>query len=219
MQVIILMGAPGAGKGTQAARLSAHASLAHISTGDLFRENLKQETALGKKVKGYMESGNLVPDELVLDMLFDRVSRKDCAAGYILDGFPRTVPQAEALGERLGDSVELLALNLEVPDDLIVERASGRLLCRGCSHIHHAKFSPPKAEGVCDNCGGELYQRKDDAADVVGQRLAVYHEQTAPVEKFYGAQGVLKSINGVRSPDEVFTELISHVPAKEKADG
>ncbi len=203
-RVIILLGAPGAGKGTQAVRLSQSLSLPHISTGDLFRENLSQGTALGERAKVFMEAGQLVPDDLTVDMLFDRTSRPDCAAGYLLDGFPRTIPQAIALGERMDAGVSLSVVNIEVPDDVIVGRSAGRLLCRECGNIQHKTFSPPAQEGVCDNCGGELYQRKDDQAEVVQERLGVYHAQTQPLVGHYGDQGVCRSVDGNRAPDEVF---------------
>ncbi len=209
MDVVILMGAPGAGKGTQAMRLSEFASLPHVSTGDLFRDNLKRETKLGTEAKGYMESGKLVPDALVLDMLFDRVAKPDCAEGYILDGFPRTLPQAEALEKRLAEvpDASVQVLDIEVADEVIVERASGRLLCRSCDSIKHKTFSPPRAEGVCDACGGELYQREDDRPEVVSERLAVYHEQTAPLVGYYDERGLLARVDGGRSPDDVFASL------------
>ncbi|MEM7309488.1 MAG: adenylate kinase [Planctomycetota bacterium] len=210
--VLILLGAPGSGKGTQAKRLAASASLPHVSTGDLFRENIADETELGRKAKDFMNRGELVPDGLVLDMLFDRVARADCEKGYILDGFPRTLPQAEALQSKLGPGVEPRALQLLVPDDVIVERASGRLLCKNCGNIHHKSFKPPKTEGVCDACGeAALYQREDDAPDVVRERLKVYVKQTAPLARFYEELGLLVNVNGDRTPDEVYRELESVV--------
>ncbi len=154
-----------------------------------------------------MEAGKLVPDEIVLDMLFDRVARPDCLEGYLLDGFPRTVPQADALDARLDDDVVLLVLNLEVADSVIVERIGGRLLCKGCDAIKHRMFNPPAKEGVCDDCGGELYTRKDDTADVVLERLRVYHEQTEPLTTHYGAKGLVKSVDGEQSPNAVFKGL------------
>lgn len=217
-RILILLGPPGAGKGTQAVRLAERLGLPHISTGDLFRENLAQGTELGQRAKSFMESGKLVPDELVLEMLFDRVSRPDCAGGYLLDGFPRTLPQAEALKERLAGQ-PVTALSLEVPDELLVERASGRLLCKGCNHIHHATFSPPRVEGVCDACGGELYRRKDDSPEVVRERLAVFHEQTQPMIDFYAQQGNLQSVDGTQSPDDVFAALLGRLDAGTSAGG
>lgn len=213
--VVILLGPPGAGKGTQAVRLAEACGLPHVSTGDLFRENLGNDTELGRKAKGYMESGRLVPDELVLEMLFDRVERDDCADGYLLDGFPRTVPQAEALAGRLAGSTRVVVPNLVVDDELIVRRASGRLICGSCGNIQHEEFSPPAKSGVCDACGGELVKRKDDQPEVVLERLRVYHAETAPVAKFYQAQGLLQNVDGERSPDAVFEELLGLVRGQE----
>ena len=215
--VVILLGAPGAGKGTQALRLADHVGLPHVSTGDLFREHRSQGTDLGREAQTFMDKGELVPDSLVLDMLFDRVGRPDCERGYLLDGFPRTVPQAEALEERLGDGARPCVLRLVVSDETILERAAGRLLCRGCSHIHHRTFSPPAAPGVCDSCGGELYQRADDAVDVVRERLRVYHEQTAPLARWYEARGLLENVDGERTPDEVFADLAARTRLEEEA--
>ncbi len=207
-RVILLLGPPGAGKGTQAVRLAADSGVPHISTGDLFRANLKQGTELGGRAKSYMESGELVPDELVLEMLFDRVAQPDCSGGYLLDGFPRTLPQAKALTQALGDQ-PYVALQLDVADELLVARAGGRLLCRDCTNIHHAEFSPPKVENVCDACGGELYRRADDEPDVVKKRLAVYHDETKPMIDYYDELGSLQVVDGSRSPDEVFSDLES----------
>lgn len=212
VEVLILLGAPGSGKGTQAVRLAAECGLPHVSTGDLFRANLSEGTPLGAKAKEYMNAGELVPDELVLDMLFDRVAQPDCAQGYILDGFPRTVPQAETYGARLGANAQLIALELRVNDEVIVERASGRLLCKQCGNIHHRTFSPPRVEGTCDSCGAEaLYRRDDDDPEVVRQRLAVYREQTAPLVSYYQERGVLTGIDGERTPDQVFQSLMDTV--------
>ena len=210
-RVAIFMGAPGAGKGTQAARVSKNLDLAHISTGDLFRENISKGTELGERAKGFNDAGQLVPDELVLDMLFDRVQQADCESGYILDGFPRTVVQAEALTKRLaGTSVHVV--EIAVPDEVIVERLAGRLLCKACGNTQHRQFAPPAVEGTCDGCSGELYQRADDSPDTVQGRLAVYHEQTAPVVDYYKSHGILARVDGMQSPDSVFQSLIQGLP-------
>lgn len=213
---MILLGAPGAGKGTQAKRLSTWTGLPHVSTGDLFRANLRAETPLGAKAKGYMDAGELVPDALVLDMLFDRVAADDCADGYILDGFPRTIAQAEALEGRLAGA-GVRVLDIRVPDEVIVERAAGRLVCKKCGNIQHAKFAPPARAGVCDACGGALQQRTDDRPEVVRERLRVYREQTAPLVQFYEGRGSLVGIDGDRSPDEVFDDLRRLLPRAEGA--
>jgi adenylate kinase len=207
-RVVILMGPPGSGKGTQAVRLTKALGIPHISTGDLFRDNLSKGTDLGKKVKSFMESGKLVPDELVLDMLFDRVARPDCAQGYLLDGFPRTIPQAEAFDKKLPANTNLIVLNLEVADNVIVKRAAGRLTCAKCGNVQHKEFSPPTKEGICDKCGGELVQRSDDAPEVVQERLRVYHEQTEPLVAYYQKKGVLVNIDGEKNPDEVYKEMM-----------
>lgn len=208
--VVIMLGAPGAGKGTQAQRLSESLSLPHVSTGDLFRENLSQGTELGAKAKVFMERGDLVPDELVIDMLFDRVSRDDCGGGYLLDGFPRTIPQAEALGARLeGRDVTQTVVDIQVPDARITERITGRWSCPDCGAVFHASFSPPKADGTCDHCGGTLTQRKDDTAEVVVQRLANYHELTAPLAAWYEERGAYCAVDGDTDPDSVFEACLA----------
>ena len=217
MVVVILLGAPGAGKGTQARRLAETLSLPHISTGDLFRENLSQGTELGQRAKGYMELGQLVPDELVVDMLFDRVGRPDCAEGYLLDGFPRTVAQAETLDARLQS--QPLVANLEVDDEKIVGRAAGRLTCKDCGNIQHKEFSPPAVEGKCDNCGGELTTRKDDQPDTVRERLTTYHRETKPVADYYSGQGILHNFDGDRAPDDVFADLQDWIQAARTGGG
>ena len=205
--IIILLGAPGAGKGTQALRLCAARSMPHVSTGDLFRANLAKATPIGLKAKEYMDAGKLVPDEVVVDMLVERVAAPDCRDGYLLDGFPRTLDQAKALEPRLFPDDSLRVVKIEVSDETIVKRASGRLLCRSCGNIQHLQFSPPKTEGVCDVDGGELYQRKDDAPEVVRERLRVYHDQTEPLVRYYTEKGLLETIDGERSPDEVSVDL------------
>jgi len=209
--IVILLGAPGAGKGTQAKRLAETLGLPHISTGDLFRANLGQGTELGLKAKDYMEKGELVPDELVLDMLFDRVAGDDCTSGYVLDGFPRTVAQAKALDDRLApdrDSSHVSVIDIEVDDDAVVRRLTGRLTCGSCGNIHHVDFAPPKASGVCDVCGGALEQRKDDSEDVVRNRLGVYREQTLPVVHYYESTGLKQSVDGGQPPADVFAALV-----------
>lgn len=209
--VIILLGPPGSGKGTQAKRLSQEFQLPHISTGDLFRENISQSTDLGKKANGYIQKGHLVPDELVMDMLFDRLKMSDCKNGYILDGFPRTTPQAESFESSLTSQDHLIALNLEVPDERIVQRAAGRLVCKQCGTIYNRFIAPLVLEGTCDQCGGEIYQRFDDKPEVVLERLKVYHNQTEPLIHYYIQKGVLKSFNADQSPEHVFAGLRSAV--------
>lgn len=201
--VIIMLGAPGAGKGTQAVRLSDKYDFPQISTGDLFRENLKNNTPIGQKAKSYMDKGELVPDEIVLDMLFDRLSKCDnCSKGYILDGFPRTIAQAEAFEKRVGNDANIIALNLEVPDEMIVERLSGRITCKQCGAPYHRQANPPKQEGICDRCGGPLIQRDDDKEEVIRKRLQVYHEQTAPLKEFYKKRGKLITIDGTQGREK-----------------
>lgn len=206
--VVILLGPPGAGKGTHAGPLSDKLHLPHISTGDLFRENLRNQTELGKKAQGYMKEGKLVPDELVLDMLFDRIANNDCKNGYILDGFPRTVPQAEALDKRLNDKVKETAIHFSAPDSVLIDRISGRIVCKSCSFAHHKTFIPPKQEGVCDKCGGELFQRADDKVEVVKKRLEIYREQTQPLIEYYShKKDTLKNVNSAQTHQEVQKEL------------
>jgi adenylate kinase len=206
--VIILLGPPGGGKGTQAARLSKELGLPHVSTGDLFRENRAQGTDLGKRAQTYMDKGSLVPDDLVLDMLFDRVARPDCKQGYLLDGFPRTLGQAEALDARLAASgANVCAINLRVPESVLVERVTGRRTCSQCGNIHHVKSSPPRVAGKCDKCGSDLVQRSDDTAEVAQKRLAAYREQTQPLEGYYRGKNVLVELDGNKSPDAVFADL------------
>lgn len=209
--VVVLLGPPGSGKGTQAAKLCQKLGITHISTGDIFRENIKNKTTLGLKANEYISKGNLVPDGITLDMLFDRVAKPDCKNGYLLDGFPRTVTQAAALDKRLPPQAKVVVVNLVVNDTVILKRATGRLLCRSCENIQHREFSPPKKPGVCDKCGGELYQRADDTEAVVRQRLEVYHQQTEPVIAYYQDKEMLKEVNGDQSPDSVFEELYSEI--------
>ena len=207
---IIMLGAPGAGKGTQAKKIAEKYSIPHISTGDIFRANIKNGTELGKKAKTYMDQGLLVPDELVVDLVVDRVNQEDCANGYVLDGFPRTIPQAEALDQALaalGQAMDY-AINVEVPDENIVNRMSGRRACLACGATYHIQFNAPKAEGVCDVCGKELVQRADDKPETVLNRLEVYHTQTQPLIDYYTAKGVLKTVDGTVDVPEVFKAII-----------
>jgi adenylate kinase len=206
-KVIILMGPPGAGKGTQAVRLAEETKLPHISTGDLFRANVKGGTALGLQVKEFIEAGKFVSDELVIAMLMDRVAQKDCENGYLLDGFPRTVAQAEALTEAL-NGVESIVLDLNVEDHVLVSRITGRLVCQSCGFGHHLEFMPPKQDGVCDQCAGVLHQRADDNEVVVRERLKLYHEQTVPVETYYQKLGKLKFVDANQAPKLVEKGLL-----------
>jgi len=214
--VIILLGPPGSGKGTQAVRMTKELGIPHISTGDLFRENIGKGTELGKKAKTFIDAGNLVPDEVVLDMLFDRVSRPDCAKGFLLDGFPRTIPQAEAFDKRFAGKANLVVLNLNVSNEAIVKRAEGRLTCRNCGSVYNKYFSPPAKDGVCDKCGGELYQRPDDAPEVVKERLKVYHTQTKPLIAYYEKKGLLTTVDGEAAPDVVYGKLMNLYREKTK---
>ncbi len=208
---IIMLGAPGAGKGTQAKKIASKYSIPHISTGDIFRANIKNGTELGKKAKTYMDQGLLVPDELVVDLVVDRVAADDCANGYVLDGFPRTIPQAEALDaalEKMGEAMDY-AINVEVPDENIVKRMSGRRACVACGATYHIEHIPPKTEGICDTCGKELILRDDDKPETVLKRLNVYHEQTQPLIDYYTGKGTLKEVDGTKDMSEVFDEIVA----------
>ena len=207
---IIMLGAPGAGKGTQEKKIAEKYSIPHISTGDIFRANIKNGTELGQKAKTYMDQGLLVPDELVVDLVVDRVNQDDCVNGYVLDGFPRTIPQAEALDKalkELGQKIDY-AINVEVPDENIVNRMSGRRACVDCGATYHIVFNPTKVEGKCDACGADTVLRDDDKPETVQKRLAVYHEQTQPLIDYYKAQGILKSVDGTKPMDEVFSAIV-----------
>ena len=206
---IIMLGAPGAGKGTQAKMIADKYQVPHISTGDIFRANIKNGTELGAKAKKYMDDGLLVPDELVCDLVVDRVQQEDCKKGYILDGFPRTIPQAEALDAalaKLGESVDY-AINVEVPDENIVRRMGGRRACVGCGATYHVVYNPTKVENVCDTCGAELILRDDDKPETVEKRLGVYHEQTQPLIDYYTQKGIIAEVDGTVDMQDVFSAI------------
>ena len=206
---IIMLGAPGAGKGTQAKMIADKYGGPHISTGDIFRANIKNGTELGMEAKKYMDQGLLVPDELTVRILLDRVAQDDCKNGYVLDGFPRTIPQAEVLDSeltKLGDHIDY-AINVDVPDENIVKRMSGRRACLTCGATYHIEHVPPKKEGICDVCGSELVLRDDDKPETVKNRLNVYHEQTQPLIDFYTEKGVLKTVDGTVPMEEVFAAI------------
>ena len=208
---IIMLGAPGAGKGTQAKKIAEKYSIPHISTGDIFRANIKNGTELGMKAKTYMDQGLLVPDELVVDLVVDRVQQEDCANGYVLDGFPRTIPQAEALDNALsalGQKMDY-AINVEVPDENIVNRMGGRRACVGCGATYHLVYAPTKVENVCDNCQGELILREDDKPETVQKRLNVYHEQTQPLIDYYTGKGIMMEVDGTVDINDVFQAIVN----------
>ena len=207
---IIMLGAPGAGKGTQAKKIAAKYDIPHISTGDIFRANIKNGTELGNKAKTYMDQGLLVPDELVVDLVVDRVQQDDCKNGYVLDGFPRTIPQAEALDKALaalGDKVDY-AIDVNVPDENIVNRMGGRRACVGCGATYHLVYAPTKTEGICDVCGKELILRDDDKPETVQKRLNVYHEQTQPLIDYYTNAGILKTVDGTVDINDVSAAIV-----------
>jgi adenylate kinase len=208
-RVVILLGPPGAGKGTQAVRVSSALVLPHIATGDLFRENLARGTPLGLRAQKYIEAGQLAPDDLVVEMLLDRVGAPDCENGYLLDGFPRTIVQAETLAKHVPREWELSVVDIEVDDKEILVRIAGRLVCKACGSTFNGRSVPAVRAGVCNACGGVLYKRKDDEAGVVAKRLEVYRTQTTPLVAYYKSRGVLCSVDGKRSPDEVFQDVMS----------
>jgi adenylate kinase len=211
--VVLLIGPPGAGKGTHAGPLSQQFHLPHISTGDLFRENIRNQTLLGEKAKKFIDLGKLVPDELVCDMLFARISQPDCSRGYILDGFPRTLFQAQALDAKLEEKNQLIALNFEVPDSAIVERITGRFMCKQCGRPYHKTFDPPPLSHHCETCNSPLYQRDDDKAELVIKRLEIYHKQTQPVLAYFSQKkGVLRKIDGLHSKEEVYQQVLHSLP-------
>ena len=206
---IVMLGAPGAGKGTQAKKIAQEFNIPHISTGDIFRANIKNNTELGQKAKVYMDKGELVPDTLVVDLIMDRFKEADCANGYVLDGYPRTIPQAEALDSALTANGEKLdyAIDVDVPDEVIIERMSGRRACLGCGATYHIHNNTSREENVCDSCGETLVQREDDKAETVKNRLDVYHDQTEPLKRYYGNAGVLYTVDGTQDMEDVFASI------------
>ena len=207
---IVMLGAPGAGKGTQAKMIAEKYGIPHVSTGDIFRANIKNGTELGKEAKQYMDQGKLVPDELTVKILLDRVAQDDCKNGYVLDGFPRTIPQANVLDEeltKLGGKIDY-AVNVDVPEDNIINRMGGRRACVACGATYHIVYNAPKTEGICDVCGKELIIRDDDQPETVKNRLKVYHDQTQPLIDFYEGKGVLKSVDGTADMKDVFAAIV-----------
>lgn len=206
---IIMLGAPGAGKGTQAKKIAERYKIPHISTGDIFRANIKNETELGKKARSYMDQGMLVPDELTISLVMDRFKEPDAENGYVLDGFPRTISQAESLDAALRDSGSQIdyAVDVDVPDEAIIQRMSGRRACVNCGATYHLQYVAPKKEGVCDHCGDGLILRDDDRPETVEKRLHVYHDQTQPLIDYYAQKGVLKEVDGTQDLEEVFRQI------------
>ncbi len=207
---IIMLGAPGAGKGTQAKRIAEKYTIPHISTGDIFRANIKNGTELGRKAKEFMDQGLLVPDELTCDLVMDRIQQDDCKNGFVLDGFPRTIPQAEALDaalSKIGQKMDY-AIDVDVPDENIVNRMGGRRACLSCGATYHVEFNPTKAEGICDACGAQTVLRDDDKPETVQKRLTVYHDQTQPLIDYYKNQNILKSVDGTQPMEAVFEAII-----------
>ena len=207
---IIMLGAPGAGKGTQAKKIAAKYSITHVSTGDIFRANIKNGTELGMKAKSFMDAGGLVPDEITIGMLLDRIHEADCANGYVLDGFPRTIPQAESLTKALSERGEAVdyAVNVDVPDENIINRMSGRRACLNCGATYHIVYNPSKKEGICDTCGQQLVLRDDDKPETVKKRLSVYHDQTQPLIDYYKNEGILAEVDGTKDMEEVFQDIV-----------
>jgi len=207
---LVLLGPPGAGKGTQAISIVQKYGIPHISTGDIFRKNIKEGTQLGKKAKDYMDKGLLVPDELVVDLVKSRLAEDDCKKGFLLDGFPRTVNQADELDkvlEGMGMDIDKV-VNIDVDKEILVKRAVGRRMCRGCGAAYHIEFNPPKEDGKCDLCGGELYQRDDDTKETVSKRIEVYLDQTMPLAQYYSQKGILVDIDGQQSIDKVLEDIV-----------
>ncbi len=216
---VVLMGPPGAGKGTQAEKLVKRYGFPHISTGDIFRAAVREGTEMGLKAKEYMDRGELVPDEVVVGIVRERLQAVDCGQGFLLDGFPRTVAQAAALDEVLSaDMMTTLdgVVNVDVQEEELVARLTGRRICRSCGSGYHIKFHPPTVRNVCDKCGGELYQRTDDTVDTVRQRLAVYRSQTTPLIEYYGQRGILLTVDGARDIEEVFREITAKLDEQAK---
>lgn len=206
---IIMLGAPGAGKGTQAKKIAEKYQIPHVSTGDIFRFNIKEGTELGRKAKEYMDQGALVPDELTIGMLMDRIQKEDCKDGYVLDGFPRTIPQAESLQKaitEMGQQIDF-ALSVDVSDENIINRMSGRRACISCGATYHIVYNPSKIPGVCDVCGSELVLRDDDKPETVKKRLSVYHDQTRPLIDYYKEAGVLVNVDGTQELNKVFSDI------------
>ena len=208
---IIMLGAPGAGKGTQAKKVAKKYNIPHISTGDIFRANIKEGNELGKRAKEYMDKGELVPDDITIGMLLDRIHKADCKNGFVLDGFPRTIPQAKSLSEALSKLNEKIdyAINIDVPDDSIITRMSGRRACLSCGSTYHIKYSAPKKENICDNCGSELVIRDDDKPETVKKRLDVYHKQTQPLIDYYDNENILANVDGTKDMEEVFLDIVA----------
>lgn len=207
---IIMLGAPGAGKGTQAEKVAAKYHILHVSTGDILRANIKEGTQLGKQAKSYTDAGLLVPDELVVKLVTDRLDRSDCREGYVLDGFPRTIPQAEALDKWLAGRGSLVdvVIDVDVPDEAIAKRMSGRRACVKCGATYHTEYAPPKREGICDECGGKLVLRDDDRPETVQRRLKVYHSETQPLMDYYKRQGILRKVDGTADIDDVYASVL-----------
>lgn len=208
---LIMLGAPGAGKGTQAKKIAEKYGIPHISTGDIFRANIKAGTELGMKAKSFMDQGQLVPDEVTIGMLLDRISQDDSKAGYVLDGFPRTIPQAESLTAALKERGEKIdyAVNVDVPDENIIHRMSGRRACVGCGATYHIVYNAPKTENICDTCGEKLILRDDDKPETVQNRLRVYHDQTQPLIDYYKKEGVLVEVDGTQDLEKVFQDIVA----------
>lgn len=215
--VIILLGPPGSGKGTQGKKLALDFGIPQISTGDLFREHMATQTPIGQKAKEYMQAGLLVPDDIVMGMLFQRIEQPDCLKGYLLDGFPRTIVQADQLAGHESMRTKLFVLCLEVSDEVIIKRATGRLVCRECGAIYHLITSPPSHEGWCDRCRGEVYRRSDDDPEVVAKRLNVYHTQTQPLIEYYDHKGLLTLFDGNQTPEDLHAELKAYIFASLEA--